>query len=63
MQHGLSKKYFNSYEDVKNYIDEWLSLKGRVVVLGRNPPVTKKMEKSQITMANTLIIEFIQFVI
>ena len=40
-----------------------VSLKGRAVILGRNPPVTKKMEKRQMTMANILIIEFIQFVI
>ena len=24
MQHGLSEQHFNSYEEVKNWIDEWL---------------------------------------
>ena len=24
MQHGLSEKHFNSYEEVQNRIDEWL---------------------------------------
>ena len=44
-QHGLSEQYSNSYEEVKNWIDEWLASKDEVV-LGRNPPITKKMEKS-----------------
>ena len=27
MQHGLSEQNFNSYEEVKNWIDEWLASK------------------------------------
>ena len=27
MQHGLSQQHFNSYEEVKNWIDEWLASK------------------------------------
>ena len=27
MQHGLSEQHFNSYEEVKNWIDEWLASK------------------------------------
>ena len=40
MQHRLSEQHINSYEDVKNWIDVWWSI--RAVVLGRNSPVIKK---------------------
>ena len=28
MQHGISEQHFNSYEEVKNWIDEWSASKG-----------------------------------
>ena len=27
MQNGLSEQHFNSYEEIKNWIDEWLASK------------------------------------
>ena len=27
MQHGLSEQHFNSYEEVENWINEWLASK------------------------------------
>ena len=27
MQHGLSEQHLHSYEEVKNWLDEWLALK------------------------------------
>ena len=27
MQHGLSEQHFTSYEDIKNWLDEWIAAK------------------------------------
>ena len=66
MQHGLSEQHFNSYKEVKNWIDEWLASKGERWYWAREKESTsyqKDGKKSLIMMADTLIIKFIQFVI
>ena len=61
MQHGFSEQHFNFYEEVKNWIDEWLASNDeRWYWEGIQLP---KRWKKVISNDGTMIIEFIQFVI
>ncbi|EGI68870.1 Mariner Mos1 transposase [Acromyrmex echinatior] len=50
MTHGLSEQHFTSYEDTKNWIDNWIALKDEAlkdeILPTRYPYATRKMGKS-----------------